>query len=899
MNTLKTLKTMFVAGSLAVLACPGWAAAAPAPDPRTTVLPIYTLPASAAADGKLAEWAGIPPSATPEQFHFARWGQGPKAITPSAGFAPALYCGMKKGSQDLYLLVVVRDDRRCTLDRDTWWAMDSLELYLDFGRENRDRQMPDWQSLDVSKNKLDTANIREMGQFGVIPKTLLSPSRILPAMHAGEWKVDYASALVEGGVAYEIRLDMKSVLTDLKLNQAPGCIGFDLGFADFDYAMPISTEGWQNRDGLYRLFGDDMDHAWPKGYGMLSLVPVAPPAKVANTELARTLLARFGEIPSADDVARGIAKLSPAELADLVYWAGMQGAVLTPDVVLQLMGVDSAQVQESTLAVLLWTDQERKAVETGVAAAYRKDPPADAHVLTLANMINEKFQVGQSEVLRRLIRHEDPTVAISAAGALAVVGTLEDLSWLQKQLPEIEGGLKDDGVKRAYKVYLNGAMEGLRTRVEPVTPPKTFSQRSVLATNTDLGRFIPWDGNTVYNASGLLRTWPKEGPKELWRLHTGEAKSAVVEVKGRAYTAGQSDGKQWALCLNAKTGDLLWRHEIRDKEWKHITSGPTVSPVVCDDVVYYVANNNAGYDPRGVLFCLNAKDGSEIWRSTEDYFGQADSTPLIVGDTLYLVAGHTGRLGSLVALNRKTGEVRWGFETAKAKGFCGSSASPVYQVIDGVAQIVFGMYGGVRELWGVSATKPEVYWTYPVPLHHALLASPVATGGRIFACGGQGATAFSALLQMHVKDGKVNARQAYRSEKNQLNMYNTVAIQDGAVFGFGNSAIQCTDIETGKVLWEKKGKEWGREQQLILADGLLFCLTAGNELVLLEAGKTSCQELGRVKVPIKLGIAQQPTLANGRLYVRGDSDVICYQVSPLLLDSTPEANGTPPAADKN
>ena len=330
------MAAMLVAGSAAL-------AAEPAPDPRTTVLPIYTLPESTAADGKLDEWAGIPPSATAEQFRFSR---GTKAITPSPGFAPALFCGMKKGSQDLYLLVVVRDDRRCTLDRDTWWAMDSLEIYLDFGRENRDRQMPDWQNLDVSKNKLDTANIREMGQFGAIPKTLLSQSRILPAMHAGEWKVDYASALVEGGVAYEIRLDMKSVLTDLKLDRAPGCIGFDLGFADFDYAMPISTEGWMNRDGLYRLFGDDMNHAWPKGYGMLSLVPVAPPAKVANTELPRTLLARFGEITSADDVARDIAKLPPTELADLVYWAGVQGAVLTPDVVLQLMGVDSAQVQD-------------------------------------------------------------------------------------------------------------------------------------------------------------------------------------------------------------------------------------------------------------------------------------------------------------------------------------------------------------------------------------------------------------------------------------------------------------------------------------------------------------------------------------------------------------------------
>ena len=35
-------------------------AAEPAPDPRTTLLPIYVLSDRAAADGKLAEWAGGP-----------------------------------------------------------------------------------------------------------------------------------------------------------------------------------------------------------------------------------------------------------------------------------------------------------------------------------------------------------------------------------------------------------------------------------------------------------------------------------------------------------------------------------------------------------------------------------------------------------------------------------------------------------------------------------------------------------------------------------------------------------------------------------------------------------------------------------------------------------------------
>ncbi|TFG87182.1 MAG: hypothetical protein E4H18_03710 [Hyphomicrobiales bacterium] len=55
------MATLIVAGSAAK-------AAEPAPDPRASMMPIYTLPESAAADGKLAEWAGVPP--VPAERHF-------------------------------------------------------------------------------------------------------------------------------------------------------------------------------------------------------------------------------------------------------------------------------------------------------------------------------------------------------------------------------------------------------------------------------------------------------------------------------------------------------------------------------------------------------------------------------------------------------------------------------------------------------------------------------------------------------------------------------------------------------------------------------------------------------------------------------------------------------------
>ena len=45
-----------------------------------------------------------------------------------------------------------------------------------------------------------------------------------------------------------------------------------------------------------------------------------------------------------------------------------------------------------------------------------------------------------------------------------------------------------------------------------------------------------------------------------------------------------------------------------------------------------------------------------------------------------------------------------------------------------------------------------------------------------------------------------------------------------------------------------------------------------------EASRDRYRELGRVKLDMKLGRPQHPTIANGRMYIRGEQWVVCYQV---------------------
>ena len=406
--------------------------------------------------------------------------------------------------------------------------------------------------------------------------------------------------------------------------------------------------------------------------------------------------------------------------------------------------------------------------------------------------------------------------------------------------------------------------------------------------NTDLHRFLPNHGNSVYSAAGLLRNWPADGPKELWRVEIGLGKSAVVEADGRAFTAAETDRKQWALCLNPLTGATQWKHLLHPKENRHFAKGPVTSPVIDGDRVYFIAYAIKGKDVwemRCPIVCLKT-DGTELWRREDTVWGTEASTPLVAGDTLYVGADNPERV-VLAALDKMTGAVQWTTTVAESekKRELGAPASLTYQTVDGIPQIVVTTYG-TREVLGVHAKTGEIMWHYPYPVGiiMGMVSTPVAVGSRLFLSGGEGrGRNFSACLEMEARDGQITYREVYRSTELQTNNYNTVAVYQNAVFGFGGRGkvgfFHCTDFGDGRLLWKEEGEDWSKDQQVVIADGLLFALTKDEELVMAEASREAYRELGRVALGIELGRPQQPTIANGRMYIRGNTSVICYQLT--------------------
>src|SRR5262245_32858700 len=72
----------------------------------------------------------------------------------------------------------------------------------------------------------------------------------------------------------------------------------------------------------------------------------------------------------------------------------------------------------------------------------------------------------------------------------------------------------------------------------------------------------------------LLTTWPKEGPKLLWKVPGGDGYSTVAVVGKRAYTLVQRGTEELAIALDVADGKELWKTPIRPAFKNNYRKGP-------------------------------------------------------------------------------------------------------------------------------------------------------------------------------------------------------------------------------------------------------------------------------------------------------------------------------------
>jgi outer membrane protein assembly factor BamB len=401
-----------------------------------------------------------------------------------------------------------------------------------------------------------------------------------------------------------------------------------------------------------------------------------------------------------------------------------------------------------------------------------------------------------------------------------------------------------------------------------------------------------WQGPTRDNLSkekGLLPEWPKDGPKLLWTCKTlGHGYSGPAVVGDRIYILGTQGGSEYLFALDNK-GTQLWQvklgptYTFKGNQWG---VGPRSTASVAGDLVYALGGS-------GDLVCATT-NGKEKWRKSmpNDLGGEVNPigggpkppkgfawgwcwSPLVDGDQLICYPG--GPKGALAALDRQTGNLLWRSKDVKVQ--C-SYSSPIVGEVGGVRQYIFvsneGLHGvdakDGKSLWNWKKTFPK-YGDYVVP-------TPVLHGDSVYIS--VGPVPGCDLVKLTEQNGKFTAKKVYGS-KIMKNALGGVVLLDGHVYGHSyNRGWLCQDIKTGKEVWADKTLDGG---SLVSADGRLYCYTEEDGIVaLVEATPQGWKEKGRFTIPQQGNKAvsgkhwTRPVVANGRLYLRDQELLFCYDV---------------------
>ena len=382
----------------------------------------------------------------------------------------------------------------------------------------------------------------------------------------------------------------------------------------------------------------------------------------------------------------------------------------------------------------------------------------------------------------------------------------------------------------------------------------------------------------ISKETGLLKEWPKEGPKLNWKASDlGSGYSTPAVVGERLYLlANESMESEFVQAHAVKDGKRAWRTAI-GKVGPNIPqmnfAAARSTPTVDGEVLYALGSD-------GDLASLEISTGKVRWKKNlrTDFSGKPGDwayteSPLIDGDVLVCTPG--GAEATLVAMNKTTGTVKW--KCTIPEGDSAAFASAIVVEAAGVKQYVQLLQKG---LIGVDAKSGKLLWRYgkAISRYGANIPTPLASGDLIYV--GSAGTGGGAV-KLLPKDGGVAAQEIYFESKLPTSIGGVVKIGD-FLYGTTAQALLCTEFVTGKVKWENRAIG---AASICYADGHLYLHGENGDVALVEASPEAYREKGRFTPPDQPKHDKQmekawayPVVANGKLYIRDHSTLWCYDI---------------------
>ena len=97
----------------------------------------------------------------------------------------------------------------------------------------------------------------------------------------------------------------------------------------------------------------------------------------------------------------------------------------------------------------------------------------------------------------------------------------------------------------------------------------------------------------------------------------------------------------------------------------------------------------------------------------------------------------------------------------------------------------------------------------------------------------------------------------------------------GRIYGKGKGCLVCSDLKSGQTLWQERGGAG----QVTWADGMIYSFAdSGGTLTLIDPTAENNRVKGKIQMAGTGNSWAHPVVINGRLYVRYDTNLYCFDV---------------------
>jgi outer membrane protein assembly factor BamB len=391
--------------------------------------------------------------------------------------------------------------------------------------------------------------------------------------------------------------------------------------------------------------------------------------------------------------------------------------------------------------------------------------------------------------------------------------------------------------------------------------------------------------------TGIVASFPAGGLKVRWRAPVGWGFSSPVVWHGRVYVTDcvprLPKAKERILCFDEGTGKRLWTFSwdvtyapdtyYVDKAGRPTTPGqtPTPTPTVRSGKVYAVGM-------AGSVFCLDALTGDLLWKNdlVSDYrlaaFPCLKASPLLEGDLLILVIGGKPN-ACVVALHQDSGKEAW-----RALRDSAAHSSPIAISAAGKRQLIVWTNEAVSSL---VPTTGNVYWRLRLLTSADYVVSTPVFQDPLLLLGG-----LMLKLDPHKPAASVLWPQTKAVSRRILSNTSTPLIQGGYVFSAKSSGeLVCLEARTGKPVWETDkvtAPGSGASIHLTPNGDAVFLYTQSGELILAKLARTGYQEVSRARLlepTYPFGgrnVAwSPPAYANRHVLARSDKELVCVSLA--------------------